>query len=197
MRARASATCRQIPVEPLDTKAAAAKYAGPCVPVALAMIARGYGMRREVSDTALIDELARVGGTPPMPILMGTPQDGKFKILRHLDLAWEQINGFNLEWLRGHLLAGRMAIVGGKRSVLPRGDGDSGGHAVVVNGMSQDGRTFYFSDSTGFHNTPLSAEELREFVMTRPGEVGTIIAVYRPAKLNSTSATFAFLGDDS
>lgn len=175
---RTSLTEQSINVAPVDTHAAHIKYGGgPCVPAALAMVARAYGLHANMSDDRLVDAMAYIGGTPRQG---GMPQEGKFAVLKHLGLRWELATSFDAAWLIGQLRAKRAVIAGGKRSLLPGGGGDEG-HAIVINGVSPDGRTFFISDSTHLHNTPIALEQLRHFLEQRPGGPGTLIAVHRPA----------------
>lgn len=113
-----------------------------CGPTSMAMIARAFGLGDGMSDGTLVNSLGRSAGVGSA----GVGYAGMMTMAGSLGLETSSNPGSDVRWIEQQLAQGNLVAANGNRSVTlqnespPGASGSaSGGHWIVVTGMTPDG----------------------------------------------------------
>jgi hypothetical protein len=133
-----------------------------CGPTSMAMLARAYGYRNDLSDATLINHLGGIGHTSAA----GTGVNGLSAMAQAMGLnARTRGPGAQVDWIASELRAGRMVVANGDYfAMAPHADGSkTSGHYVLVYGIDANGR-FLVHDPADRRVGGVSAGELGNFI---------------------------------
>jgi len=136
-----------------------------CGPTVMAMIARSRGIGEGLSDSQLIEQFARIGGTNAV----GTTGNGMVAIGESLGLKANAVPGADLNFINGQLAQGLpVAALGNYYALPPHVEaGKNSGHYVLVQGTDALGN-YRVSDPMTDKVTVVTPETLRGFMMANP-----------------------------
>ncbi len=151
-----------------------------CGPTTMAMIAKGFGVRRDWVDGDLVNALGRSAGVGAA----GVGWDGVISMARSVGLSGVHHAGNDAAWVREQLRQGKLVAANGDRSVTLQNGGHperwghgGGGHWIAVIGLAPNGRDFLVMDPSSDCRA-LSPGELERFFRTRAGG-GHAVAIGR------------------
>jgi Peptidase_C39 like family len=132
----------------------------------MAMIARSRGYGENLSDSELIEQFARVGGTAAD----GTSGNGIIAIGEQLGLKSQTAPGADLNFIDGQLAQGKPVVALGNYYALPPhlGQGQQSGHYILVQGQDALGN-YRVSDPMTDKVTVITPETLRNFMLSNDG----------------------------
>jgi len=107
-----------------------------CGPASMAMIARGFRRRPQLSDARLIDTLDHLDDGL---VNQATAPAGILRMAAALRLRARTHHGFDGRWLRGVLRGGGLAVALGRPRYLPPSEAHTGGHFVSIVGVTRRG----------------------------------------------------------
>jgi len=155
-------------INQLDPEKRAPQYQGQeyCGPTVMAMIARSRGYGEGLSDSQLIEQFARIGGTDPAT---GTTGNGMLAIAQQLGLHTTPAQGADLNFINGQLAQGRpVAALGNYYALPPHVEaGKNSGHYILVQGQDALGN-YRVSDPMTDKVTVITPETLRGFMTANP-----------------------------
>lgn len=102
----------------------------------MAMVARGFHRRPQLSDAALIETLDRLDDGR---VNQATTPAGILRMAAALQLRARVHSGFDGEWLRRVLRRGGLVVALGRPRYLPPSEAHTGGHFVSVVGITNKG----------------------------------------------------------
>ena len=149
-----------------------------CGPANMAMIARGFHRRPNLSDAALIETLDRLDDGLENH---ATTPAGIVRMASALRLRARVHSGFDGLWLRRVLRRGGLVVALGRPRFLPPSEAHTGGHFVSVVGISKNGN-FIINDpyrrrSRRGQRYRVPELTLASFVRHKPN--GTLFAIDR------------------
>lgn len=150
-----------------------------CGPTTMAMVARGFHLRRGWSDAALIESLDRVDDGQ---VDRATAPAGIVRMAESLRLRAVVHPGFDGAWLRRVLRHGGLVVALGRPRYLPPSQAHTGGHFVAIVGVARDG-AFIVNDPYGATSRRGRRYRVRDatlasFVRHKPN--GQLFAIERP-----------------
>ncbi len=137
-----------------------------CGPTSVAMIARAFGYRKDLSDAKLINHLGKIGHTTGA----GTGVNGISAMGQAMGLrAQVKGPGAHVDWIRSELRAGRMVVANGDYHAMAphKNNAKTSGHYVLVYGLDDNGR-FLVHDPADRRVQSVSATELATFIKSNP-----------------------------
>ena len=151
-----------------------------CGPTSMAMIARAFGLGGGMSDGALVDSLGVSAGVGAD----GVGYTGVMTMAGSLGLESSWNAGSDVKWIEQQLAQGNLIAANGDRSVTlenespPGASGSaSGGHWIVVTGMTPDGNFLVQDPSTTCR--VLTPSELSRFLAANSNG-GYAVSVSQP-----------------
>jgi hypothetical protein len=137
-----------------------------CGPTVMAMIARSHGVGEDLSDSQLIEQFAKTGGTTGA----GTSGNGMIAIGEQLGLKSQAVPGADLNFINGQLAQGKPVVALGDYFALPPhvDPGQDAGHYILVQGQDALGN-YRVSDPMTDKVTVITPETLRGFIAADPG----------------------------
>lgn len=152
-----------------------------CGPASVAMVARGFHRRPQLSDAALIETLDRVDDGVEN---RATTPAGIVRMAEALRLRAQMHAGFDGAWLRRVLKRGGLVVALGRPRYLPPTEAHTGGHFVSIVGVTRSG-AFVVNDSYRRHGRSgrryrVAEPTLASFVRHKPN--GTLFAIYAARK---------------
>jgi hypothetical protein len=103
----------------------------------MAMVARGFHLRAQLSDAALIEALDRLDDGQ---VNRATAPLGILRMAASLRLRAIEHPGFDGAWVRRVLQRGGLVVALGRPRYLPPSEAHTGGHFVAIVGAAPDGR---------------------------------------------------------
>jgi hypothetical protein len=155
-----------------------AKYRGEsrCGPATMAMVARKFHRRPELSDAQLIEMLDRLDDGR---VNQATTPAGIVRMSEALHLRATVRRGFDGAWLRGVLARGGLVVALGRPRFLPPTEAHTGGHFVVVVGIKRNGELIvndaYARRTKRGRRYTVSERTLASFVRHKPN--GRLFAI--------------------
>jgi hypothetical protein len=147
-----------------------------CGPASVAMVARGFHRRPNLSDAALIESLDRLDDGL---VNHATTPAGILRMAESLRLHARVHPGFDDRWLRTALRRGELVVALGRPRFLPPSEAHTGGHFVSIVGLTPQGR-FIVNDpyrqtsrQGGQYRVP--AKTLASFIRHKPN--GRLFAI--------------------
>jgi hypothetical protein len=107
-----------------------------CGPANMAMVARGFHRRPQLSDAALIETLDRLDDGM---VNHATAPEGIVRMSAALNLHARVHLGFDADWLRAALHRGELVVALGRPRFLPPSEAHTGGHFVSIVGLTPKG----------------------------------------------------------
>jgi hypothetical protein len=152
----------------------------------MAMIARGFHRRPDLSDAALIESLDHLDDGL---VNQATTPEGIVRMATALHLRAKVLSGFDGEWLRAALRRGALVVALGVPRFLARTEAHTGGHYVSIVGVTRKGE-FAINDpyrrkSKQGLKYSVPERELASFIRHKPN--GRLFAIY-PAPQEAASA---------
>jgi len=156
-----------------------------CGPASMAMVARGFHRRAQLSDAALIESLDRLDDGL---VNHATTPAGIVRMADALRLRARVHPGFDGVWVRRVLARGGLVIALGRPRFLPQSEAHTAGHFVAVVGVARDGRLIvndsYRRASRRGSRYRVPERTLASFVRHKPN--GTLFAFDRaPARYSA------------
>jgi hypothetical protein len=147
-----------------------------CGPANMAMIARGFHRRSQLSDAALIETLDRLDDGL---VNHATSPQGILRMSAALKLRARVHRGFDARWLRAALGRGELVVALGRPRFLPQTEAHTGGHFVSIVGVTRAGR-FLVQDPYGRRSRlgrryVVPADTLASFIRHKPN--GQLFAI--------------------
>jgi hypothetical protein len=149
-----------------------------CGPTTMAMVARGFHLRRRMSDAALIESLDRADDGQ---VNRATAPAGIVRMAASLRLHTKVYRGFDGAWVRRVLRRGGLVVALGRPRFLPQTEAHTGGHYVAVVGLARDGEFIvndpYRARSRRARRYRVADRTLASFVRHKPN--GRLFAILR------------------
>ena len=147
-----------------------------CGPASVAMVARGFHRRPNLSDAALIETLDRLDDGL---VNHATTPAGILRMTSSLQLRARVHSGFDGVWLRRALRRGELVVALGRPRFLPPSEAHTGGHFVSIVGLTRKGQ-FIINDPyrrTSRYGTQyrVPEETLASFIRHKPN--GQLFAI--------------------
>ncbi len=150
-----------------------------CGPASMAMVARGFHLRAQLSDAALIDSLDRLDDGQ---VNRATAPAGIVRMAAALHLHAVVHPGFDGGWLRRVLAHGALVVALGRPRYLPPTEAHTGGHYVAIVGVSPRGDFIvndpYRKTSRRGRRYRVPDATLASFIRHKPN--GRLFALERP-----------------
>jgi hypothetical protein len=146
-----------------------------CGPASVAMVARGFHRRPDLSDAALIEKLDHLDDGLSNH---ATAPEGIVRMATALRLRARVLVGFDGDWLRAALRRGALVVALGRPRFLPPTEAHTGGHYVSIVGMGNSGFVVndpYRKRSARAARYRVSERVLASFVRHKPN--GRLIAL--------------------
>src|SRR4051812_20512371 len=144
----------------------------------MAMIARGFHLRRRTSDAALIESLDRADDGL---VNRATPPGGIVRMAESLRLRAIVHPGFDGAWVRRVLKRGGLVVALGRPRYLPPTEAHTGGHFVAIVGVARDGELIvndsYRATARSGRRYRVPEATLASFVRHKPN--GRLFAIER------------------
>jgi hypothetical protein len=156
-----------------------------CGPAVVAMLARGYGNQKGISDAKLIQQLGKGIVTKD-----GVDADGIAQMLKRADVppAGEALGAdYDDSELNAHLDQGHK-VIAQVRATDAKGVDPDNAHYVLIQGKTKDGN-YTVSDPLAKNSYVVTPDKLREAVLKAPPDGGMLIPVASPAEAKKTSPT--------
>jgi Peptidase_C39 like family len=171
MAARAPLISQRFP----DGRARSYRGESRCGPASVAMVARGFHRRSDLSDAALIEKLDHLDDGM---VNHATAPEGILRMGAALRLHARVLLGFDGAWLRAALRRGALVVALGRPRFLPPTEAHTGGHYVSIVGMGSG--AFIVNDSYRKHSAGgtqyrVTEQTLASFVRHKPN--GRLIAL--------------------
>jgi hypothetical protein len=156
-----------------------------CGPANMAMMARGFHRRANLSDARLIDTLDRLDDGLTNH---ATAPEGIVRMAAALHLRATIHEGFDGGWLRRVLERGGLVIALGRPRYLPPTEAHTGGHFVSIVGVTRKGNFIindpYCRRAKNGHRYRVPEKMLASFVQHKPN--GTLFAIDSPPRLTAS-----------
>jgi hypothetical protein len=153
----------------------------------MAMIARGFHRRPNLSDAELIESLDRLDDGL---VNHATAPAGILRMTAALQLRARVHTGFDGDWLRGALRHGELVVALGRPRFLPPSEAHTGGHFVSIVGLTRKGNFIindpYRRTSKYGRQYRVPEERLASFILHKPN--GRMFAI-SPSPRSASVAT--------
>jgi hypothetical protein len=153
-----------------------------CGPTSVAMVARGFHLRPDLSDAALIETLDDLDDGM---VNRATSPTGIVRMTSALRLRTRILPGFDGAWLRAALRRGGLVIALGRPRFLPPSEAHTGGHYVSIIGLTRRGNFIVHDPYRRASRRGLAyrvpERTLASFVRHKPN--GTLFAIFRRPKV--------------
>jgi hypothetical protein len=148
---------------------------GKCGHAALAMVARAFHVRDDLSDAGLVDEMARLAGSDY------ALSNVHFRQIARQE-GWGFVGDWSTDggWIRQRLGEGSVVVIAGNVHALPwHRPGPPNGHFVTIAAALPDGR-FVVHDPGSDGPRIATQADLEAFMRTKGGKPGGAFAFSRP-----------------
>ncbi len=157
--------------------------AANCGPTSVAMLARGFGAGKGMTDAQLIHTLGQMGGTSAA----GTGLNGIVKMARFVGARAEPMTGgANLAWIDSKLRCGQTVVANGDYFAMPphQNEQRTSGHFIAVIGKDVHGN-YILRDPADRAAQVATPEQLAHFINSNTNTGGYQVAIQPPALNNA------------